>query len=185
MKIDQIKALLNKIDKRQWLLILGITGMILIGLSSCVSTHSEKEDRQETSSDENWQYAATLEEQLETVLSSVEGAGPCQVMVTLEQGTEYIYATEEKNSIDVSETSEDQRFSTGSKTADEATYIMVSTDEGEQPLLLTCLAPKVKGVVVVCNGGNNAAVCRAITKALATALDISENCICVVYGNNS
>ena len=119
------------------------------------------------------------------MVSSISGVGECRVMVTMEQGTEYIYATQEKNTVDASQTSENSRFSTGSRSSDEETYIMVSTDTGQQPVLITALSPKVKGVVVVCQGGGNSGVCQNVRTALATLLNISSSRICVVTGNHS
>ena len=184
MNKEKWLTLLKQKDKRFWLAVVGIAGLLLILFSGMLSGNSDKKEVQ-TKQNENREYTEYLEEQLEELLCRISGVGECDVLVTLEQGTEYIYATEEKNTLDVSETSEDQRFSTGSKTADEATYILVSTDNGQQPLLLTCISPKVKGVVVVCGGGGNEAVCTAVTKALSTALNIRESCICVVQGNIS
>jgi stage III sporulation protein AG len=57
---------------------------------------------------------------------------------------------------------------------------MVSTKQGDKPLLLTEIAPRVKGVVVVCEGGGNAMVIDTVTEALATALNISKSQVCVV-----
>lgn len=187
MNKEKIAAFLQKSGKSNWLWIVGLLGILLIGFSSLFGGSDDvKETATQTESvTDTQEYAKMLETRLEEMLSHIQQAGTCKVMVTMEQGTEYVYATEEKTSIDTSETSEDSRFSTGSRSAGEEKYIMVSTKEGDRPLLLTELAPRVKGVVVICSGGGNPTVAQTIQKALATALDISGNRICVVEGTIS
>ena len=176
-------AKLRPFLKTNRLIVLGIAGMVLIGLSSLISPGESKEPSNTSSAVNTQEYAENLEEQLENLLSRITGAGKCRVMITMEQGTEYVYATEERNTADVSQTSECERYSTGSRSTDEQTYIMISTDQGDQPLLLTELAPRVKGVVVVTPGADDPAVVEQIQTALATALDITAGRICVVEGN--
>lgn len=178
-------AFFTKKGKENWLWILGLCGILLIGVSSFWGG-SENEPTSNTvmGNEDASVYATALEEQLETMLVTVQGVGNCRVMVTMEQATEYIYATQEKNTVDASQTSENSRFSTGSRTHDEETYIMVSTDNGQQPVLITALSPKVKGVAVVCEGGDDPMVCQAVRTTVATVLNINTNRICIVKGNN-
>lgn len=171
--------------KGNWLWVLGLLGILLIGVSSLFSHgSSDTVGVTATGSEDALAYATALEQRLESIVGTIEGVGNCRVMVTLEQSTEYIYATQEKNTMDSSQTSEDTRYSTGNRTQDEETYIMVSTDSGEQPVLITALSPKVKGVAVVCQGGANANVCQAIRTTVATVLNIDSEHICIVAGNN-
>ncbi len=180
------KSFWQKKGKGNWLWIFGLVGILLIGLSSIMGGSSSDTPQTTLSGEEDTiAYAKALEQRLEGMVGSIYGVGECRVMVTMEQGTEYIYATQEKNTVDASQTSENSRYSTGSRSSDEETYIMVSTDGGQQPVLLTALAPKVKGVVVVCEGGGDSGVCQTVRTALATLLNISSNRICVVTGNRS
>lgn len=185
---QRIIAIKNKIlamgKKGNWLWILGLVGILLIGLSTMFSSsHTESSKDAVPSCDDTTLYAKELEERLEKLVGTIGGVGECEVMVTMEQGTEYIYATQQKNTVDASQTSENSRYSEGSRSSDEETYIMVSTDKGEQPVLLTALSPRVKGVVVVCQGGEEAVVCEQVKTAIATVLNINSNRICVVAGN--
>ena len=183
---EKVWSFVRKNGKSNWFWILGLVGILLIGMSSVLGGSSSDTPADTLSrEDDPMVYAAALEQRLETMVSAIEGVGKCQVMVTMEQGTEYIYATQEKNTVDASQTSESARFSTGSRSSDEETYIMVSTAEGEQPVLVTALSPKVKGVVVVCGGANNSNVCQMVRTAVSTVLNISSNRICVVAGDYS
>ena len=189
-RIEKVKrfcqSFLSKKGKGNWLWVIGLVGILLIGFSSAIDNDAKDTPNATLSGEESTTvYAQALESRLENMVSAISGVGKCRVMVTMEQGTEYIYATQEKNTVDASQTSENSRFSTGSRSSDEETYIMVSTDEGQQPVLITALSPKVKGVVVVCQGGEDSVVCQNVRTALATLLNISSNRICVVTGNYS
>lgn len=85
-------------------------------------------------------------------------------MITFDQGIEYIYAKEEKNTDDKSLTSKTDEYAEGSKKSGENEYIIIDTENGEQALLITEKAPKVRGVVVVCEGGGNPSVAATVQK---------------------
>jgi stage III sporulation protein AG len=181
MNQEKILEFFKTKSKGNFLWILGLVGILLIGLSALFGEGEDQTPKSEgLVYTDTKVYAKSLEEQLEEIVSNIKNAGACKVMVTLEQGAEYVYATEEKNTADTSQTSEESRQITGNKVSDEETYIIVSTKQGDQPLLLTEIAPRVKGVVVVCEGGSNPQVVATVTNALATALNISENRVCVV-----
>ena len=71
-------------------------------------------------------------------------------MVTLENGVEYVYATQEKINTDRQE--DDGRIS--QRDDSDKSIIVVDTEDGKQGLLVTEIQPTVKGVVVVCEGGD-------------------------------
>lgn len=96
-----------------------------------------------------------LEQRLERIVAGIEGTGRCRVMVTLENGVKYVYAD-----------------SGGS-----------GLSRQEQGLLVTELQPTVKGVAVVCEGGNDEAVRRRVTDAVTAVLHITANRVCVVAGS--
>ena len=160
-----------------WLvLIAGALGIALILWSEA----APKETKTETAAGFNpAAYAEMLEERLTGVLTEMEGVGACRVMVTLENGAEYVYASEEKTGSDY--TSDGERLSQ----ADDAqsSVILIETDQGYEGLLVTELQPTVKGVVVVCEGGGDAAVCERVTAAVSTVLGVTSKRVCVVAGS--
>ena len=52
----------------------------------------------------------------------------------------------------------------------------------EAPVLLKELCPRVKGVLVVCEGGNSESVCVDIKNAVTSLFGISETKVCVTAG---
>ena len=55
-------------------------------------------------------------------------------------------------------TSKTEEYAEGVKKSGQNEYIIIDTGDGEQALVVTKRAPKVRGVVIVCAGGANSAV---------------------------
>lgn len=128
------------------------------------------------------QYAAQIENSLVGIVTQIQGAGSARVLVTLERNTEYVYATEEKST---NQNTEDKTGSETTKNAQngstEKKYIIVKDADGSQKALpVTEVQPIIKGVVVVCDGGDNPAVQQNIINAVTTALDITSVRVCVL-----
>ena len=83
---------------------------------------------------------------------SVAGVGQAEVMVTLGSGCRVVYVTDENGEI----------ATTGTGSAHRAVY-------------RTLQPPTVVGVGVVCKGGDNPHVQRALTDLISTTLGITTN----------
>ncbi len=186
MKFDP-KRLAARLSRGNLIWAAGLVGVVLIGASTLFTGGGEAEPTAVASAgQEDFQaYADELEDRLAAMLSHLPGLQGCEVLVTMQQGVENVYATEQKTAADASETSEVSRASSGSRTSGEQTVIMVQTESGEQPLLLTRLAPRVKGVVVFVPGAVAPETAQTVTAALATALDLEAGQICVVTGTQT
>lgn len=168
---------------RKVIIIACIVGIALIFLSSVIKNNSIKIDKKPVQNEiAPQQYALQLENSLTDIVTRIQGAGNAKVLVTLERGTQYIYATEEKKS---NQTTEDK--SDGAITKNEANdntenkYIIIKdADGGQKALAVTQVQPIIKGVVVVCDGGDNPEVEQNIISAVTTALDISSVRVCVI-----
>ncbi|MBR5524860.1 MAG: hypothetical protein IKU51_06310 [Clostridia bacterium] len=162
---ERLKRLTAWRSLRLWLWI-GLAGMLLIALSEWLPR--ERTPAQQPSATVTAeQVEAALEQRIGDLLCAVEGVGDCRVMVTLESDTRSVYAADTV---------------TGADTAGES-YLTVATDEGPVGLLLTRIQPTVKGVAVVCRGGDDPAVCERVTQVVTTAFHISERRVCVVKQN--
>ena len=126
------------------------------------------------------EYTAQLEARLTELISFVEGAGQAKVMITLECGTEYVYASRQKSTSAVSEdTNPDGRVSRDEKRSGEESLVLVNVGRGEEPLILKQLTPTVAGVVVLCSGADDVNVRQQIINVVTTALGTSSNRVCV------
>jgi len=186
------KALLSKLlsedIKTKLIVAVGLVGMLLVLISQFVGSGaaSAKEKAPQDTTTAQYtteEYAAQLEEKLQRLISSIQGVGTTQVMVTMEHGVEYVYAQQEKSSTDkkLEPGSEESGERLDYKYNVEYSYVFVDNGYGDkQPLLRTELQPKVQGVVVVCEGADDIRVEQSITNVVTTALHIPTTRVCVV-----
>ena len=158
----------NRDKVMRLLLVLGLAGILLIALSEWLPSRRTTEESASVTLTEA-QVEQALERRITALLRAVEGVGFCRVMVTLESGTRMVYAADA-----VSSTGAD-----GAASLSES-YLTVDTDAGPVGLLLTRIQPTVKGVAVVCDGGDSDAVRQRVIQVVSTAFHISERRVCVV-----
>ncbi len=173
-RIEKIKDIFKKDKKLLIILILAIVGILFLVLSEIVpEKENEDSDIKNLTTDE---YAVMIEDKLSFLISSIEGAGETVVMVTVDTGEENVYAKEVKTD---EETNDDK---TSSKY--EYEYIVIkSGSSSENGMLLKVIEPNIRGVAVVCDGGDNAAVRENIINTVSAVLDIKTNKISVCKRN--
>lgn len=104
-------------------------------------------------------YAKETEEQLRSILMSIEGVGKANVMLTITSTEEYVYAETVKQGTSQTENS----------------YVIIDKGSQKEALVKKINNPAISGVVIVCEGGDDPRVCEKIYKAVSTALDISTS----------
>ncbi len=179
---DVLKKLAEKIKSPKILMIAGLSGMLLICLSSFIGGGSSQKTK--TPSGENLtaeEYRVQLEESIKGIVESITGSDNAKVVITLESGIRYSYA-------DVNEgVSSDKTESDSKSTTSESkqTYITVkSADGGEQALLVTTEMPEVRGVAIVCEGGDNEQINEKIQNAVTAALNITSKRVYIAGGSS-
>lgn len=159
----KLRTALSDEKKRVNLLIgIGLAGLLLLAVSAWLPTDSAKSTQpMQTApvSDSSDNYAARLEERLTALISAVDGAGKTTVMVTLESGSESVYATD-----------------TDSDGA--STHVLLGSG-GADGLVETVQTPRILGVAVVCEGGGTAAVQNRVTALVEALTGIGTNHITV------
>lgn len=180
----RIKKLFKGEKAAKALIIAGIVGIVLISLSTFLEDTPEKTAQTATESDTAGaaeDYSTMLEEELGALVADITASPNVRVFVTLESGTEYVYANEIKQGTDVVEdTQNDSGKKVQQKDSTEQNYILVEDADGRQTaLLVTERTPKVQGVTVVCDKGDQPEVAEKITDAITTALHITSRRVCV------
>ena len=104
------------------------------------------------------------------------------MVVTLESGIKYSYAdTNEGSSADKTESN-----SKSTSSENKQSYITVKTaDGGEQALLVTAEMPEVRGVAVVCRGGDDELINEKIKNAVTAALNITSKRVYIAGGTDN
>ena len=103
------------------------------------------------------EFLQKTQEQICEMLKNIEGAGTCDVTITLSSGGKKEYVREEGN-------------------------VLVITDkDGNQSAVVSqeC-TPKIAGVTVLSSGAKSITVRKNIIHAVSTALGIGSNKVCVV-----
>lgn len=113
-------------------------------------------------------YARSLEDQLESILSNVKGAGKVKVMVTLGSGYEYVYATEQTI----------KQSANGTTT----TTTEVLLVDG-QPVIAKEIFPSIQGVLVSASGAGDAIVKLNLVTAIQTVVDVPNSDITILTAN--
>ena len=160
--------LVKKLKGKKGTFIIGV--LILFGVLLLMFPSSEDKESTDTGSEnfaEISTYTEKLEEKIRSLCTSVNGAGRVTVLVTLECGSEFVYAdnrTEEMK----------QDFSSYS-----SDYLIIEDKNGSSPVTVTEIYPRIRGVAVVCDGGDEPTVREKLTKLLSAALGVSAGRISV------
>ncbi len=173
--LSRITTVLRTEKGKKGLIICGIAGILLIALPEFIP----KKDTVKTTDTSAMEFVQQMEERLGEIVGSIEGAGECRIMVTLENGVEYVYATEQKNTSDRQEDTDENYNKTIQRDDNEETVIIIDSGDGREGLLVTEIQPTVKGVVVVCQGADREEVRERIVQAVTVALNISSKRVCV------
>ena len=104
-------------------------------------------------------YTQDLEDRIEFLCRQVHGVGEVHALVTLEGGSEYVYAE--------------------NITGTAQNYLLAAKDGGESPILIQEIYPQIRGIAVVCSHGEDTDVRLTITELLSAAFGISYSRIFV------
>ena len=166
----KINNFFSKIKNKNivFIIILGLSGIILIFLSEVFS----EENNAESIEDENAFYVfsedvSMLESRLENAVLKIKGAGKTDITITFDSSKEFIYAKNSSENIGDSESEI------------ETEIVVIDGKNGEEPLFIKSKEAKVRGVLVVCEGGENPLVREKIIEAVCALLDIPSNKVSV------
>ena len=176
-----VSKYLKPFKKPKTVLIIGLVGIGLIVLSSLFSSGESKKENMKTGEMTAEEYKTILEEDIKETVTDITGSKNVSVVITLESGIKYYYADIREETL--TEKRENEKESTDNET--KSGYITVKNAEGgEQALLVTTQMPKVRGVAIVCDGGDNEQIAEKIQNAVMSALNISSKKV-YICGRNT
>ena len=173
---------IRKIKKDKWLIIL-LVGLLLVVIAMPVSdikSDQTQDDQQmqqtETPSEEA--YTGALEARLENALANVKGVGNVKVMITLASSAEKVVEKDREMSSDVQEGD-----GGGKNTSSSETAVYANGNGEETPYVKQELSPRIEGVLVIAEGGDNAVVIENITEAVQALFGVDTHKIKVMKHN--
>lgn len=162
----RIAKYLKSADKKKLIVFAGIIGIVLI-LASELIPGSASAGKTKTEEFNYYTYIESLEQKTQDIVSSISGVGRCEVMITISDTDENVFA---KN---IDENSDDSSYSRKSE------YVFYEADSGDAPVLIKQRLPRVQGVLIVCEGGDNVVVREAVISSVTSLFNISSGKVSV------
>ena len=188
---------LRQLKKSDWIAI-ALTGVLILIIAMPLSpkqSDSESTAEQETAAavldsgstqDSQNVYAAAMEKRLKHVLGQMEGVGEAEVMITLSDSGETIVEKDQKeqtNRIGESDAGGGTRTTTDQET--EETTVYVENGSEKQPYVTKEVLPKVEGVLVVAERGDDPRVISDISDTVMALFRVEAHKIKVVKMSSS
>lgn len=148
-----LKNLISNTKKHKTFLIILLC--LSVGILMVFSDSKTTPKISESNTTDTEKYTTDLENRLEELINQISGVSSAKVLITLEQTNEYIYASDD------SDTSQK--------------HVIVN----EALVYVTENLPKIKGVAIVCKGGNNDVTKRKITELTCSLLGIYSTSVYV------
>lgn len=150
-------------QKYKYVALVVLLGFVLMSIPESETQSAEPQETQTQT------QTLTPAEELENILSQIEGVGKVRVMLTESSGSEIWYQTDE-----------DSTTSENSSSLRVETVIISDSDRAEQGLVKRVDPPTYLGAIVVCQGAGRASIQLAIVEAVSNVTGISADRITVL-----
>ncbi len=113
---------------------------------------------------------AAFEQRLSEKLTAIEGAGRVELMLSLEQTEESVYAVDTRQT---QHTGEVQNY-------ERSLAVISDGSHGQKPVTIKSMQPTFRGAVVLCDGADDVQVRLAVTRAVSAVCGIGADKITVL-----
>ncbi len=164
------------------LLIIGACGIILVALPTEKSIKNKEVVNNITKNDNQDKYVEELEDKLENLLRNVNGVGNVKVMITLNSSSESVVLSEKNNSSSSENSDKNENINASKESRNYEENVIFSEDSkgNKIPYVTREDNPKICGVAVVCEGGDNPGTVYKISEMIKALFDIPMNKISVI-----
>ena len=179
-KLKTFTAFFPKVfENKKYLMIIvviGCIGILLIGFSDWFTPQKTQISNSAYTEINLEEYVENLEKKTQEMVLSINGAGKSKVMITAETSLETEYATDDDISNDFKTNTADKQQSNNKKTE----TVIIESNGDKNALVTTVKEPKIRGVLILCEGADTPKVKENVTEAVKTVLGVSYNKICVI-----
>lgn len=154
------KQFTTLIQKYKYVILIAMIGIVLMLLPSSNDAPKNSEQNQKIISEQS-----SIQEELENILSQIEGAGEVRVMLTERTGRETIYQTNDN-------------ISDSSGKID--TVVVTDSSRNESGLVKQINPPQYSGAIVLCHGADNPSVKFAVADAVSKITGLGLDKIAVL-----
>ena len=146
----KIKKYIESNKSRVTMIMLAACGVILIVASAFLGKAEENNEMPEYT--EVGFYTEYLEERITELCNNIYGVSDAKVFLTLDCSSEQIYQNDGASD-----------------------FLILTGDGGERAVKLCEIYPKVRGIAVVCRGGDIPRIQATVTDLLSAALGLPKN----------
>ena len=157
--------MIDKLQKHKNLILpfLGIALAVILFFFESSSAENSGSATNHTSTEYNSEelktYTEYLEERIENFLNEISGISNATVILTVENSSETVYATQGINS----------------------DYVLIKDSKGnENAIPLTEISAKIRGIAVVCNYNGNESLKMTVIDLLSALFDVGANRISIL-----
>ncbi len=143
--------------------------ILLVGIVLMLLPGKKDTSQQQLQNTQPTQIEMGIAQELESILTQIQGVGKVRVMVTQAAGESYIYQYDE-----------DIQVSEGSSSSRKDTVIVTDSDRNQQPVISQVLPPKYLGAIIVCQGAEDPRVKLAIVEAVSRITGLGADMISVL-----
>lgn len=181
-----LRELFRKVPPKKWIILAGLGVVCLLAATYIEEMDSYREGGENetinTQTEVGNSYGEQLESRLEQILSTVEGAGEVEVIITFVDAGEKIVNKDVNNS---ASSLTEQDSAGGNRISEEYHYeedtiLSGSTTGNGTPFIVQERTPTVLGVLVVSDGGDSPVVVEKITTAISALFGLSAHKITVL-----
>lgn len=167
-------------QKIVWLLLAALLVVVLLPTGKQKEETDQEEEKRTETADRQALSEENAKEALERVLAQVEGVGAVQIALTWESTNRKIVEKDMPNAQSSEKrTSADESSETSSVTKEETT-VYEKNGGDETPYVISEVFPKVRGVVIVAEGGGNPVIVKEIQEAVMALFDVEAHRIKVM-----
>lgn len=121
-------------------------------------------------------YQYQMEEKVRKVLSTMEGVGNVEVLLTLQSSEELVVEKDTRIVRDnADETGENGTLTSQSVDSEETTVFSQAGSSASEPYVIKTIQPKVEGVLVIAEGAGSGEVNKNITEAIQVLFGIESH----------
>ncbi len=159
------KDLINLLKKYRYAILVLVLGILLMNLPDRHPPEPQlpAEETAETLP------KSDLQQQLESILAHIDGAGSVKVLLTVGEGEKIFYQQD-------SERTESEEHTTSQFT----TVVITDSDKNESGLIQKRVPESYRGALVLCQGADNSVVKLAVMEAVSKVTGLSTDHICVI-----
>ncbi len=171
---EKLKELASPDKRIKLFIIIGAAAVVLLFLSGYFPDNDKGTEDVICTENLN-EYEEYLETELTDILVKIEGIGNVSVFITLDSSSENKYIADEDSSYKKD----------GESTDSDINKKYVITDDTKSALLEKEIRPKIRGVIVICEGADNIAVKQAVINSVTAGLGVSTAKVSVSKGGTT